>query len=199
MSQEDTFRDIERRIFKALNTWFMAPLLRRGLGWLIGSPASGYFMLLRTTGRKSGQPRETPLNYAIVDGWVVCLAGFGSASHWLANIRSQPRVAVRLPARALEGTAELVADEAEAAGLALRVARNSGFALVFEDPRCLLMGDDELRALLRGRPVVRIRPDDGPLAPGPHDPDGRGWLIPLGAQALGALALAALLRRRRQG
>lgn len=189
--QPDRVRQLERVAFKYANTFIMVPLLRTGLGRLIGGPASGYFLLLRTTGRKSGLPRETPLNYAIDEGAVVCLAGFGEQAHWLKNIQSDPNVRVRLPDRVLDGLATRVADRAEARRLAVAVARNCGFALVFEHPRCLLMSDAELAAHLDGRPVVRIQPVDGPIEPGPFDPGGKGWL--LSAVGHGLIALGAVL------
>lgn len=189
-------RALERAVFKFANSFVMTPLLRAGLGRLIGGPASGYFLLLRTTGRKSGLPRETPLNYALDGGAVICLAGFGEHAHWLRNIQSDPRVGVRLPGRALEGMATVVGDRAEARRLAVAVARNCGFALVFEDPRCLLMSDAQLAARLDGRPVVRIEPVDGPVTPGPYDPGGKGWILPAAGRWLLALGVGLWLWRR---
>jgi deazaflavin-dependent oxidoreductase (nitroreductase family) len=189
-----TVRKIERAVFKTGNTLLMVPLLRAGGGRFISSPPAGYFLLLRITGRKSGRWRYTPLNYAILDGCVYCLAGFGEATHWLANLRADPRVQVRLPGRIVEGTAGEVADRAEARRLAVRVARNCGFALLFESPRCLFMSDQQLAAQLNGRPVVRIQPADGPVVPGPADPGGRGWAGPLLAQ-LGLVAGGLAVRR----
>lgn len=196
MDRDGLVRSVERVAFKYGNACLMAPLLRAGLGWLIGSPPAGYFMLLRTTGCKSGLPRDTPLNYAIDEGDVVCLAGFGERAHWLRNLRSDPRVQVRLPDRAIDGEAAVVAERAEARRLAVAVARNSGLALALEHPRCLLMSDAELAARLDGRPVVRIRPRGAPVVPGPYDPGGQGWVLPALAQALALAGLVALLRRR---
>lgn len=195
MERSERVRSLERAAFKFANTYVMVPLLRAGLGRLIGSPFTGYFLLLRTTGRKSGQPRDTPLNYALDSGAVVCLAGFGERAHWLQNLRSDPRVHVRLPDRQGDGVATLVADRAEARRLAVAVARNCGFALVFEDPRCLLMSDDELAALLDGRPVVRIELGSGPAAAGPYDPGGSGWVLPMLGQLVALLLLLRWLAR----
>ena len=190
-------RRIERTMFKYGNTLLMVPLLRSGLGRWIGSPPTGYFLLLHTTGRKSGQPRVTPLNYAIDQGCVICLAGFGEQAHRLKNIQSDPNVRVRLPDRVLDGLATTVADRAEARRLAVAVARNCGFALVFEHPRCLLMSDEQLAAQLDARPVVRIQPVGAPVAAGAYDPGGRGWVVPRLLQSLALLGAVAWLRRRR--
>lgn len=57
MERSNRMRDLERGAFKLGNRYVMVPLLRAGLGRLISSPFTGYFLLLRTTGRKSGLPR----------------------------------------------------------------------------------------------------------------------------------------------
>lgn len=191
-------RTIERSIFRYGNR-LMVPLLRLGGGRAIGSPLSGYFMLLGTTGRKSGQLRLTPLNYAIDGGDVVCLSGFGEQAHWLANIRADPRVWVRLPSRMFSGVATQIEDVAEARRLAVRVARNAGFALVFEHPRCLAMTDAQLADMLASRPVVRIQPAETPVTAGAFDPGGRGWMLLLLAKVGLLGGLAQLWRRRRNG
>jgi deazaflavin-dependent oxidoreductase (nitroreductase family) len=195
----NTIRAVERRAFKLLNR-FMVPALRAGLARYFGSPLTGYFLLMRTTGRKTGLPRYSPLNYALMDGSVYVLAGFGKGTHWLANLRDDPRVHVWLPARELDGSAEVVVDPHEATHMAVAVARNSGFALLFEHPSCLFMTGAQLARRLYGRPVVRIRPDGSSIQPGPYDPGGRGWLLTIGAQVAAlalALVWAGLARRGR--
>jgi hypothetical protein len=79
-----------RNAFRVLNRYFMVPLFRSGLGAWVVSPWAGYIMVLTTIGHKSGQPRHTPVNYALVDGDVCCLAGFGSAAHWARNLAAAP-------------------------------------------------------------------------------------------------------------
>lgn len=190
-----TIRTIERSVFKYANACFMIPLLRAGFARFIGSPPMGYFLLLQTTGRKTRRPRFTPLNYAIDNGCVICLAGFGEQAHWLLNIRSDPYVQARLPTRMVKGSATEVEDQAEAARLAVLVARNSGFALIFEHPRCLLMSDAQLARQLQGRPVVRIAPAGEPIVAGEYDPGGRGWIVPFVIQCAALLGVIALRRK----
>jgi deazaflavin-dependent oxidoreductase (nitroreductase family) len=197
LSSIQNVRNVERSVFKYGNRFVMIPVLRLGLGRFMSNPATGYFLLLQTTGRKSRQPRLTPLNYAIDNGCVVCLAGFGEHAHWLANIRSDPHVQVQLPGRVVTGIATEVEEQAEARRLAVQVARNCGFALVFEHPRCLLMSDAQLAVQLEGRPVVRIQPVDAPLVAGRHDPGGHGWVVPMLVQCLALLAVIALRHYRR--
>lgn len=192
-------RKRERAVFKVMNERLMLPMLQSRFRRYIGSPATGYFVLLRTTGRRSGLPRTTPLNYAIDDGCVCCLAGFGQGTHWLSNLQANPCVQATLPDRTIEGIAEEVQDRAEARRLAVRVARNSGLALAIENPQCLFMSDAELAAVLDGRPAVRIHPLDMPVVPGRYDPGGRGWILPtllfIAAHVLFAAGLAKMIDR----
>jgi deazaflavin-dependent oxidoreductase (nitroreductase family) len=189
-------RKLIRQLMKYANRFFMVPVLRVGLGWMMGSPLSGYIMLLRTTGRKSGLKRYTPLNYAIVDGEVVCMAGFGDGTHWLANIEADPHVEVRLPGRTFRGTASLVNDNSTAKRLAVKVARNAGFALAFEGLDLFGASDDELARRLDDRPVVHIHPDGERVTPGPFDPGGKGWVISWLGQIALAVGLFNALRRK---
>jgi deazaflavin-dependent oxidoreductase (nitroreductase family) len=197
LSSIQNVRRLERIAFKYGNTFLMVPLLRSGFARFIGSPPTGYFLLLQTTGRKTRQPRFTPLNYAIDNGCVICLAGFGEQAHWLTNIRNDPHVQVRLPDRVIKGIATEVKDQAEACRLAVQVARNCGFALVFEHPRCVLMSDAQLARQLEGRPVVRIEPVGAPLVAGRYDPGGHGWIIPMLVQCLALLGAIALRQYKR--
>jgi deazaflavin-dependent oxidoreductase (nitroreductase family) len=67
--------------------------------------------LLETTGRKSGEPRRTPLG-GQVDGdrfWFV--SEFGEKSQYVRNIQADPRVRVRLRGKWHNGTAHLVPDD----------------------------------------------------------------------------------------
>lgn len=70
-------------------------------------------LLLTTTGRKSGQPREVSLIYTPwQDGWAVIASNYGQAHHpaWSANLLAQPdavavvgRVSVPVRARLVTG------------------------------------------------------------------------------------------------
>ena len=99
--------------FIQLNRWFAVPALRAGLGPLFSTPVLGSLMVLRTTGRKSGLPRDVPLGYAILDGCVYCIAGFGAETQWFRNIQADPAVEVVLPTATFRGVAEEVTDPDE--------------------------------------------------------------------------------------
>lgn len=182
-----------QRAFLVVNRWFMAPALRGGFGRLIGNPLTGHLMLLRTRGRRTGQLREAPLGYVILDGSVYCVAGYGAPTPWYRNLLAEPEVEVVLPGRTVRGRAKPVNDPAE--WLVAYRALIQSFGLVGRavagDVR--RMDDAALLDGHRALPVVRITPTDPPepLTAGPWDPGGRGWLLANGA----AIALIALLVR----
>jgi deazaflavin-dependent oxidoreductase (nitroreductase family) len=103
-----------RTVFKYMNTYYMVPLSKLGLLPLMQNPLTGYIMVLQTIGCKSGKPRLTTLNYALADGYIYCIAGFGSGTHWLANLKANPVVEVRIAGTALRGSAEIVTESEEA-------------------------------------------------------------------------------------
>jgi hypothetical protein len=57
-----------RRVFWIINNIFMVPMFRLGLDPFIGNVVTGYIMVLKTVGRKTGKTRFTPVNYAIQVG-----------------------------------------------------------------------------------------------------------------------------------
>ena len=67
--------------------------------------------LLETTGRKSGEPRRTPVGGRLVDGRFWFVSEFGEQSQYVRNIQADPRVRVRLRGRWHIGTAHLVPED----------------------------------------------------------------------------------------
>jgi deazaflavin-dependent oxidoreductase (nitroreductase family) len=101
--------DRKRRLVTALQVRVINPPVRalaaRGL-------APG-IALLETTGRKSGEPRRTPvsngLDRATNTFWIV--AEMGRKAAYVRNIEAQPRVRIRVRARWRGGTAHVLDDE----------------------------------------------------------------------------------------
>jgi deazaflavin-dependent oxidoreductase (nitroreductase family) len=77
-----------------------------GLGPLIGR----IVLLLTTKGRKSGLPRVTPLQYEEINGDYYLGSARGLKADWLRNIQFNPDVEIRVGARRLRGTAEVITD-----------------------------------------------------------------------------------------
>lgn len=190
MAQQQT-----RSFFKLLNK-LMILEWRLGLGpWMNQYPTTfGRYMVLTTTGHRSGLPRRTPVNYTrIDDGHVGCVAGFGAQAHWYRNLQADPRVELWLPDGRWQGVAETVANvEAVWLPLMRQVLKDSGFAApTFSgiDPHTI--ADEELRAATEDWPLVRIRLER-PLS-GPGGPGDLVWVWPV----VGLAALVWLWRRRK--
>jgi deazaflavin-dependent oxidoreductase (nitroreductase family) len=101
---------------------FKIPILyyNLGLGWMLEKR----FLLLTTTGRRSGKLRHTPLefihnpqddSYRVSPGW-------GGNTDWHKNIRHNPNVTVQVGRRKFEAVAEPASDE-EAAEFMMNVSR----------------------------------------------------------------------------
>jgi F420H(2)-dependent quinone reductase len=99
------FADTFTKWMSRINTFFY----RRGGGEGLGSTFQKIpVALLTTTGRKSGQPRVSPL-YFLRDGdRVVVAASKGGAANnpqWYLNLKADPKVSVQIKKEVLELTA----------------------------------------------------------------------------------------------
>jgi deazaflavin-dependent oxidoreductase (nitroreductase family) len=166
--------------FIGFNRAFAVPVLRAGLGPFFSTPVLGSIMVLRTTGRKSGLPRDVPLGYAILDGNVYCIAGFGAETQWFRNIQADPDVEVLLPIGAYRGRAEEVTDPDEWSRAFRLLMTNLGPIGRATSGDVRGVSDDRLGEMGRGLPLVRVRPTG--IGSGPADPGGLMW-IPLQAAA----------------
>ena len=183
-----------RRAFLRVNG-LLASMLDRGFGALLSNPVTGYLMVLRTRGRRTGLIRAAPLGYVVLDGAIYCCAGFGDTTAWYRNVLADPAVEVALPGRTLRGRAVPVSepDEWTRAYRALIASLGVIGRLTVGDVRRL--DDAELLAAHGGVPLVRISPTA--VVPGPLDPGGRVWLVPWAASAI--LAVVLVTRRCRAG
>jgi deazaflavin-dependent oxidoreductase (nitroreductase family) len=99
---------IKRRLSRFMTVRVVNPVVRRlaerGL-------AGGAVALLETTGRRSGQPRVTPVGNGLRGDsfWIVTEHGWSSA--YVKNIQADPRVRVRVGRRWLSGTAVILPDD----------------------------------------------------------------------------------------
>jgi deazaflavin-dependent oxidoreductase (nitroreductase family) len=144
-----------RRFFHSMN-YFMVGMWKIGLGKLMNVwPAvGGRIMVIRHHGRKTGKEYLTPVNYAIVDGEIYCLAGFGPKCDWYRNIMAAPRIQLWLPEGKREARAGDVSggDSQRRARLLREIIIASGFAgpllgvdqRKFSDEELLKLGKDYL-------------------------------------------------------
>ncbi len=92
-----------------------------GLGPLIGK----VILLLTTTGRKSGQPRVTPLQYELINSEYYVGAARGLKADWVRNMQADPHVELRVGSKRIQGTAEVIIDPARFADfLEIRLDRH---------------------------------------------------------------------------
>jgi deazaflavin-dependent oxidoreductase (nitroreductase family) len=101
-----------KRIGK-IHTW-----LYEATDGLIGRRLDGMdVLLLTTTGHRSGQSRKVPLPYFRIGGRTVVVASFGGNEKnpaWIANIRRQPEVKVRMRAKRWDASARIAEGEERA-------------------------------------------------------------------------------------
>jgi deazaflavin-dependent oxidoreductase (nitroreductase family) len=188
-----------RSFFRLLNR-LMLLLWRLGLRRMMASPRTGYAMVLATTGRKTGQRRLAPLNFAEEGTSVYCLAGFGKRTHWLLNLQADPKCELWLPdGRRLQGIGTLVTNESRRIELTRQILVRAGFATKLAEPGLDPLGaPNEVIAALGERYGHRYEVVEITLGRPITGPDGPGdlmWLWPVGG---GIVALAWLLLRRRR-
>ncbi|MBN1565443.1 MAG: nitroreductase family deazaflavin-dependent oxidoreductase [Anaerolineae bacterium] len=177
-----------RHYFKYLNR-FMVIMWRLGLGRLLNAwpERGGQIMVIVHTGRKSGQTRYAPVNYALVDGELYCSAGFGAKTHWYKNIMAIPAVEVWLPDGRWTGVAEDVSDHADRLRLMRAVMIGSGFAApLLANIHPHTMSDDALHELTATYRLIHITRDHKR-----HTPGDLAWVL------WGLLALFLITRRKR--
>jgi deazaflavin-dependent oxidoreductase (nitroreductase family) len=86
-------------------------LLQSPLGPLLSTSPMGRFLVLHTTGRRSGAPRQTPLSYTKDgDSYVVIASDGGSPHHpdWYFNLEDHPDAEVEIGGRRQAVRAETV-------------------------------------------------------------------------------------------
>lgn len=190
MTFPDPAADRLRAGFRQLNR-FMLLMWRLGLGpWLSPWPSvTGRILVLCHVGRRSGTVHRTPLNYAIVDGDVYVLAGFGARTDWYRNVMQGREVELWLPDGRWAASAEDVSEQSDRMGNLRRVLIGSGFAAYAfgVSPRLSDERLAEITAEYRLVRLIRTEPMTGPGGPG-----DLAWVWPLAI-------LGLLVRGRRKG
>ncbi len=163
---------------------FMLLLWRLGLGkWVNSWPSvGGQIMILGHTGRKSGKPYQTPVNYALVDGELYCTAGFGPISDWYRNVTKNPHVEVWLPNGRFAGYVQEITDPILRPTILRQVLLASGFAAPAAGLNPRIMSNEAITAAThnyRLLHIIRTVPRTGSGGPG-----DLAWVWPLTAVLL---------------
>ena len=98
----------KRRISTGLATRVVNPVVR----WAVRHDlAPGSYAILETTGRRSGLPRRTPVGHVVEDDAVWIVAEHGARAAYVHNIRSNPRVRIKLREGWRSGTARVLDED----------------------------------------------------------------------------------------
>jgi deazaflavin-dependent oxidoreductase (nitroreductase family) len=99
---------VKRKLASGTAKYLVNPIVL-GL-FRIGLPAPGT-AILETIGRRSGQPRRTPVTNGLSDGTFWIVAEHGRRAGYVRNIEANPSVRIRIGRRWRQGTAHLVPDD----------------------------------------------------------------------------------------
>jgi len=182
-----------RRLFKIGNR-MMVQFWRLGLGLHLNAlpKYAGQIMVVQHTGRKSGKVYQTPVNYAMVNGEIYCMAGFGAETDWYQNILANPQVEIWLPESWWAGIAEEIFEQKIRLPILRKVLIASGFAAkvfgIYEDQ----ISDEDLDLLTRNYKLLRIRRTTARTGPG--GPGSLAWIWPVTTMLL---LLMCLSRKKR--
>jgi len=180
-----------RKIFWFLNKFFMVPIFRLGLGGIFSNPFSGFIMVLKVIGRKSGKLRYAPVNYAIYKGSVWCISGGRKTSDWYKNLVANPGIEMIMPGGALYGQVCEESDLETRRIVIRQILKNAGFAGFFEGYNPWKISDEELLAKIEEIPLLKITPTG--IGSGSSDPGGWVWITMLALTVLVVVLLVVLL------
>ncbi len=146
-----------RHTFRTLNR-FMLLMWRLGLARFINiwPDVGGRIMVIQHIGRKTGKVRQTPVNYAEIEGEIYCTAGFGSISHWYRNLLANPEVEIWLPNGRFHAHAQDITDDPNALPLLRQVLISSGFAAPAVGVYPKTMSDEELAIVTEKYRLIRF-------------------------------------------
>jgi deazaflavin-dependent oxidoreductase (nitroreductase family) len=100
------------RVLHPLQKRVVNPLVK--LAWGLGIPPPGD-ALLETTGRRTGQPRRTPVCDGLDGETFWLIAQRGRRADWMRNIEANPRVRIKVASwprtRWRAGTAQILDDD----------------------------------------------------------------------------------------
>ena len=97
---------------RSISTWLATRVVNPLVRWAVRHGlAPGSYAILETTGRRSGLPRRTPVGHFVDDGTVWIVAEHGHRAGYVRNIRSNPRVRMKLRDGWRSGTASALDED----------------------------------------------------------------------------------------
>jgi deazaflavin-dependent oxidoreductase (nitroreductase family) len=133
-------------------------LVRFGFGQKVGPP----LLILTTTGRRSGLPRETPLQYELIDGVYYVGSMRGDRADWYGNILADAHVSVTTGDETFPAVAEAIDDhERIVAFLQYRLQRSPrmiGAIMRADGFEGDLNDETAVRRYAQGVTIVALRP-----------------------------------------
>jgi deazaflavin-dependent oxidoreductase (nitroreductase family) len=141
--------------------WFTEHVFNRAVAWLTrrGLSIAGS-RVLEVRGRKTGEPRRTPVNLLTLEGTRYLVAPRGH-TQWVRNLRARGEGRLLLGRRAEPFTAVELADDVKPALLRAYLKRWKWEVGAFFDGVGPDSEDDELRRIAPDHPVFRINPPGG--------------------------------------
>jgi deazaflavin-dependent oxidoreductase (nitroreductase family) len=94
-----------RRVSTLLSTRLFNPLVKAATNAGLAVPG---IAILETTGRKSGQPRRTPVGASVGGDTCWIVAEHGRKAAYVRNIQADPSVRIKIGRRWRSGTAQLM-------------------------------------------------------------------------------------------
>jgi deazaflavin-dependent oxidoreductase (nitroreductase family) len=123
--------------------------------------AGRMILLITTTGRKSGLPRTTPVQYEKIGTDYYVGAANGLKSDWVRNIQANPEVILEVKDQKLQATVEIISDGGRIADfLAYRLKRHPVMMrMILKADGCSFNpGKEELLAYAQRLTVVVFQP-----------------------------------------
>ncbi|HEY7052339.1 MAG TPA: nitroreductase/quinone reductase family protein [Mycobacterium sp.] len=105
---------LKRRVVRTAQQYLINPIGRQ-------MPTT----MIETTGRKSGKPRRTVIGGRVEGNQFWMVSEHGEHSHYVQNIKADPKVSVRVGGKWRTGTAHLMPDDDARARLGKLPAMNS--------------------------------------------------------------------------
>jgi RNA polymerase sigma-70 factor (ECF subfamily) len=101
-------RSLSARLVRFVERYLLNPQMRLGLELGLAPRA---FALLETVGRRSGEPRRTPVGNGLLGNTFWLVSEHGRGAGYVRNIEANPRVRVKIGRRWRAGSAQILPDD----------------------------------------------------------------------------------------